>query len=113
MNIRAGVRVGFRLSPGRIAAARNWQRFVSANARLLGATGLPPAATASIENWDDFLMHGFLASDPGACSIERLTPLQYQSLKELVGNYFHAGYEFYTPLALKPDDQASLRARFA
>jgi hypothetical protein len=33
-------------------------------------------------------------------------------LTELVGNYFHAGYEFYTPLALKPDDQAALRARF-
>ena len=41
-----------------------------------------------------------------------LTPLQYESLKELVGNYFHAGYEFDTPSALKPDDQAALRARF-
>ncbi len=58
-------------------------------------------------------MHGFLASDPGAFSVEQLTALQYQSLKELVGNYFHAGYEFYTPSALKPDDQAALRARFA
>ena len=105
--------MGFHRSPGRIAAVHEWQRFVSANARLLGATGLPPAATASIENWDDFLMHGFLASDTGACSIERLTPAQYESLTEFVGNYFHAGYEFYTPLALKPNDQAALRARFA
>ena len=105
--------MGLRRSPGRIAAARDWQHFVSANARVLGATGLPPAATTSIENWDDFLIHGFLASDPGAFSVEQLTPLQYESLKELVGNYFHAGYEFYTPLALKPDDQAALRARFA
>ena len=105
--------MGFRRSPGRIAAAREWQRFVSANARLLGATGLPPAATASIENWDDLLMHGFLASDPGAVLIDQLTPLQYEALRELVGNYFHAGYEFYTPLVLKPDDQAALRARFA
>jgi hypothetical protein len=80
---------------------------------VLGATGLPPAATTSIENWDDFLIHGFVASDPGAFSVEQLTPLQYESLKELVGNYFHAGYEFYTPSALKPDDQAALRARFA
>jgi len=104
--------MGFRRSPGRIAAARDWEHFVSANARLLGATGLPPAVTASIENWDDFLMHGCLASDPGGPSIEQLTPSQYESLKELVGNYFHAGYEFYTPLALEPDDQAALRARF-
>jgi hypothetical protein len=105
--------VGLRRSPGRIAAARGWQHFVSANARVLDATGLPPAATTSIENWDDFLMHGFLASDPEAFSVEQLTPLQYESLKELIGNYFHAGYEFYPPLALKPDDQAALRARFA
>ena len=104
--------MGFHRSPDRIAAARDWRQFVSANARVLGATGLPPAATISIENWDDFLIHGFLSSDPGAFSIEQLTPLQYESLKELVGNYFHAGYEFYTPSALKPDDQAALRARF-
>ena len=105
--------MGFRRSPGRIAAARDWQHFVSANAHALDATGLPPAVTTSIENWDDFLKHGFLVSDPGAFAVEQLTPLQYESLKELVGNYFHAGYEFYTPLALKPDEQAALRARFA
>ena len=105
--------MGFRRSPSRIAAARDWQHFVRENARVLAATGLPPAATTSIESWDDFLMHGFLASDPGAFLVEELTPLQYESLKELVRNYFHAGYEFYTPLALKPDDQAALRARFA
>ena len=105
--------MGFRRSPGRIAAARDWQHFVKENARVLAAAGLPPAATVSIENWDDFLMHGVLASAPGAFSVDELTPLQYESLKELVGNYFHAGYEFYTPLALKPDDQAALRARFA
>ena len=105
--------MGFRRSPGRIAAGREWQHFVRENARVLAATGLPSAVTTSIDNWDDFLMHGCLASAPGAFSIEELTPLQYESLKELVGNYFHAGYEFYTPLALKPDDRAALRARFA
>jgi len=104
--------VGFRRSPDRIAATHEWQRFVAANARIIIAAGLPPAVTASIENWDDFLMHGSLASDPGALSIEQLAPRQYESLKELVANYFHAGYEFYTPSALEPDDQAALRARF-
>jgi hypothetical protein len=105
--------MAFRRSPGHIAATRDWQRFVSANARVLAATGLPPAVTASIENWDDFLMHGFLTADPGAFSIGQLTPSQYESLKEFVSNYFHAGYEFYVPMALKPEDQAALRARFA
>ena len=105
--------MGFRRSPDRIAAARDWQHFVTANARVLAATGLPPAATASIDNWDHFLARGSLTSDSGDFSVEQLTPLQYESLKELVGNYFHAGYDFYTPSALKPDDQAALRARFA
>ena len=105
--------MAFQRSPGRVAATRDWQRFVTANAHVLATTGLPPAATASIENWDDFLMHGFLTADPGAFSIGQLTPLQYESLKEFVSNYFHAGYEFYTPMALKPEDQAALRARFA
>jgi hypothetical protein len=31
---------------------------------------------------------------------------------ELAANYFAAGYEFYTPLALRADDQAALQARF-
>jgi hypothetical protein len=70
---------------------------VSANARVHAATGLPPAVTTSIENWDDFLMHGFLASYPRAFSIEQLTQAQYESVTKLGGNYFHAGYEFYSP----------------
>jgi hypothetical protein len=105
--------VGFRRSPDRIAAARNWQRFVENNSRVIGATGLPAAATASIENWDDFLMHGFLASDPGRFSVDQLTSQQYHSLAELVSNYFQAGYEFFTPMALSIEDQDALRARFA
>ena len=104
--------MGFRRSPDRIAAARDWQHFLTTNAPLLAATGLPAAATASIDNWDYFLAHGSLISDHGDFSVEQLTPMQYEALKELVGNYFHAGYEFYTPLVLKPDDQSALRARF-
>jgi hypothetical protein len=37
---------------------------------------------------------------------------QYAALVELAANYFAAGYEFYTPIALRLDDQAALRTRF-
>jgi hypothetical protein len=105
--------MGFRRSPDRAAAARDWKQFVESNAHVIVACGLPPAATARIDSWDELLTHGFLADDPGRFMVDQLTPDQYRSLVELISNYFSAGYEFYTPMALKPDDQALLRARFA
>ena len=75
--------MGFRRSPDRTAAARAWKHFVDRNAHFIGAFGLPPAATATIEAWDDLLMHGFLADDPGRFAVDQLTSQQYRSLVEL------------------------------
>ena len=105
--------MGFRRSPDRVAAERAWRRFVEGNAAVIAAAGLPPAATASIADWDDFLTHGYLAGDPGTFRVDQLSPAQYASLAELAANYFAAGYEFYAPIALRAEDQAALRARFA
>jgi len=104
--------MGYRRSPDRVAAERDWQRFVERNAAVIAAAGLPSLATAGVAEWDDFLMHGYLASDPGGFCADQLSPAQYASLVELAANYFAAGYEFYTPIALHPEDQAALRARF-
>ena len=103
--------MGFRRSPDRGAAQKAWRRFVEANAAVIAAAGLPPTATASVTDWDDFLTHGYLVGGPGAFSVDQLSPAQYASLAELAGNYFAAGYEFYTPMALRAEDQAALRAR--
>ena len=104
--------MGYRRSPDQAAAERAWQHFVERNASIISAAGLPPLATASIAEWDDFLMHGYLASDPGRFAVDQLSGDQYASLVSIVANYFAAGYEFYTPMALSSDDQAALRARF-
>ena len=104
--------MGYRRSPDQVAAARNWRHFVERNAAVVAATGLPPLATASIAEWDDFLMHGYVSGDPGAFDVDQLSAAQYASLVEFAANYFAAGYEFYTPMALRVDDQAALRARF-
>jgi hypothetical protein len=104
--------LGFRRSPDRVNAARAWQRFVERNAALVAAAGLPPAVTARLAHWDDFLVHGCVAGDPDAFGIDQLSPEQYASLAALTANYFAAGYEFYTPMALRAEDQAALRARF-
>jgi hypothetical protein len=95
-----------------VAAAHAWRRFVDRNARVIAAAGLPPAVVASVAAWDDFLLHGRLASHPRGLAIDRLTPGQYASVVELASNYFGAGYEFYTPAALGAEDQEMLRARF-
>ena len=104
--------MGYRRSPDRVAAERDWRRFVERNDAVIAAAGLPPLATASVSEWDDFLTHGYLAGDPGGFSVEHLSPPEYASLVEFVANYFDAGYEFYTPIALRSEDQAALRARF-
>jgi hypothetical protein len=108
----ASLIMGFRRSPHRVAAARAWRRFVERNARVIAAAGLPISIVASVATWDDFLMHGRLADDPEGFAIDRLSPDQYESLAELASNYFAAGYEFYTPAALRAEDQDALRARF-
>ena len=57
-------------------------------------------------------MNGFFAADPGLFSVDRLTAEQYRALVQLAVNYFAAGYEFYRPAALTPEDQEALSARF-
>jgi hypothetical protein len=101
--------VGFRRSPGRIAARQAWRRFVERNAKIVSATGLPSDVTASIAAWDQFLIHG---TTLGGLTVGQLTPVQYASLVELAANYFAAGYEFYAPRALSVEDQEVLSARF-
>jgi hypothetical protein len=104
--------MGFRRSPDRIAAAQHWRHFVERNAAVVDAAGLPPSATSSIDDWDGFVMHGFLRDDPSGFSASDLSDTQYSSLLLLVASYFHEGYEFYTPGALRIEDQEALRARY-
>jgi hypothetical protein len=104
--------MGYRRSPDRISAERAWQQFVDANAELISDAGIPATATSSIDAWDDFLVHGYVVGDTIPFKVQQLTDGQYQALVSLVLNYFAAGYEFYTPLALNLEDQTALRARF-
>ena len=57
-------------------------------------------------------MHGHLTGDRRGFAVDQLTPAQYSSLVELASNYFAAGYEFYMPSALRPEDQKAMRMRF-
>jgi hypothetical protein len=104
--------VGYRRSPDRITAARAWRNFIDYNARVISAAGLPRTATVTVASWDHFLVHGHLAGEPAGFTVDELTDAQYSLLVEFVSNYFGAGYEFFTPLALRVEDQLRLRARF-
>ena len=102
-----------RRSPREIKAAETWARFVAANAEQLSAAGLPELATESIAHWDDLLMHGRFAHhhDPAGFSIPALTEPQYSAYVAVVDSYFACGYEYFTPRALRDEDQQRLAAR--
>jgi hypothetical protein len=104
----------YRRFPLRVAAARAWDRFVSANAPTIAATGIPTAYLASIDHFDDFLMHGRLANHPDDADfrMEHMSKDQYAKLVLLVESYFAAGYEWFTPAALRPEEQHRLASRF-
>lgn len=104
--------MGFRRSPDQIKAERAWSRFVERNAETIRDAGLPSAATERSSAWDDLLTHGYLVADPGAFALEQLNSAQYSAIVQLATSYFAAGYEFYTPTALRSSDQDALRARF-
>ncbi|MGH7460289.1 MAG: hypothetical protein ACREMA_04585 [Longimicrobiales bacterium] len=104
--------MGYHRSPDRINAAHAWRQFLERNAHVISAVGLPASVTATIDSWDEFLQHGFIRDDPIAFTAEQLSEAQYSALVEFANNYFAAGYEFYSPIALRSADQMALRTRF-
>ena len=100
-------------SPDRERARRDWERFVAANAHQFRTAGLPALAAQSIDHWDDLLAHGRFATcdDPTRFEVRRLTEDQYLAFCALTESYFAAGYEFFPPAALRPQDATRLRAR--
>ena len=106
--------MGSRRSPEQTRAEREWSGFVAANLGRLQAAGLPALAGRSVAHWDDLLMHGRLENheDPSHFEIGGLTDDQYAVFVDLVESYFLAGYEYFTPVALKIEDQDRLCRRF-
>lgn len=103
-----------RRSPHVVAAACAWDRFVSVNAPIIAASGIPISYLASVDHFDDFLMHGCLAHHPSDTDfqIESMNTDQYAKLVLLVESYFAAGYEWFTPVVLRPAEQHRLGSRF-
>ena len=106
--------MGYRRSTENVEAARNWSTFVARNRRVIESAGLPHVATESIDNWDDFLMHGYLDHhhDPTGFTVDQLSDEQYGALQQLVESYFVSGYEYFTPMALRDDDLQVFDMRF-
>jgi hypothetical protein len=104
----------YRRSQDKVVATRAWDRFVSANAPIIAASGIPNAYLASVDHFDDFLMHGYLAHHPDDTDfqLDSLSTDQYGKLVLLVESYFAIGYEWFTPVALRPAEQRRLGSRF-
>ena len=105
----------YRRSPRKTGAKRAWERFVNSNQPIIMASGIPAAVFSSIDHFDAFLCHGVVDHhvDPSEFRVDSLTPAQYDALVTLTESYFAAGYEWFTPSALRPTDQDALRHRFA
>jgi hypothetical protein len=105
----------YRKSPQKAAAKQQWDRFVRSNQPIITASGIPAAVVSSIDHFDEFLCHGYLDRhvDPSEFRVDSLNPDQYNALVTLTESYFAAGYEWFTPLALRLTDQDALRMRFA
>lgn len=106
--------MGLRRSADQSRARRQWAGFVAANLERFQTAGLPLLATQSVAHWDDLLLHGYFDyhEDPSHFRVDQLTTDQYDALVGLVESYFVVGYEYFTPLALKIEDQARLSSRF-
>src|SRR5262245_28851447 len=103
-----------RRSPDQERAEGEWARFVAANLKRIDAAGLPRLATHSVSHWDDLLLHGHFKhhADPSSFAIGSLREDQYTAFVHLVESYFLAGYEYFTPTALKLEDRRRLASRF-
>lgn len=104
--------MGYRRAPRNREAERAWRQFVERNAHLVAAARLPAVAMESVASWDDFLMHAYVDDIGDVYDSHRLEPAEYDALFQLTENYFAAGYEFFTPMALWAEDQLALRRRF-
>ena len=87
---------------------------MAANRARFQTAGLPVLAAQSVAHWDDLLQHGHFAyhPDPSHFRVDQLTTEQYAALVGLVESYFVVGYEYFTPVALKIEDQVRLNGRF-
>jgi hypothetical protein len=103
----------YRKAPRKTAAKQQWDRFVSSTQPIITASGIPAAFFSSIDDFDGLLCRGYVDEDPSEFRIDSLNPNQYNALMTLTESYFAAGYEWFTPLALRPADQDTLRKRFA
>jgi hypothetical protein len=86
--------MGFRRTKVDALQARDWRRFLEANASLLASTGLPESIYSSQEVFDDFLMHGCIDHhpDPTGFRLEQMSPDQLRLLSEAVVRYLQAGF---------------------
>jgi len=106
--------MGYRRSKLKAQATLDWDRFVTNNKEVIRAAGLPELLTQSIRHWDDFLLHGYLDhhDDPSGFTVREVSEEQYRALLQVVESYFAMGYEYYTPIALRSEDQQILYDRF-
>jgi hypothetical protein len=73
---------------------RAWGSFCEENSELIRCIGLPSPTIETQDRFEDLLMHGYIDhhDDWSSFGLDQLSEEQFQLLKQLVANYFEAGY---------------------
>lgn len=95
----------YRKSPRLRMAQEEWRQFIASHERLFAKAGIESGQFCDHSSWEFFL---FGAS----AEIAELSEDQYEALAQIVDDYFSAGYEYFTPVALLEETQARLDARY-
>jgi hypothetical protein len=106
--------MGNRRAPEQVKSRRDWRDFVARNRALIDAAGLPLIVVESDEHWNDFLDHGYLDhhDNPTGFTVDQINERQYKALVQLVESYFAAGYDYFTPTALRGKEQRLMNNNF-
>jgi len=92
-----------------------WLEFLKDHVTEVRESGLPPLVFSTPDCWVDLLSHGYLDrhANPDDFTVEELDARQYRVFRDLVFAYFEAGFDFFVPIALKPEDYTRAIREFA
>src|SRR4051812_28855154 len=92
--------MGYRRTKKNISEHRKWKKFIDENKYLINNIGIPNQIIETLENWEIFLVHGYLETQNvevpfDTDSIKKNDIEKYELLKTLIKRYFQYGYSYF------------------
>jgi hypothetical protein len=92
--------MGYRRKKDDVNEQRKWSKFINENKYLINEIGIPNQIMEAHENWEIFLVHGYLefpnVDIPFNIDTLKKNELEkYELLKKLIKKYFQYGYSYF------------------